>query len=168
MEFPIEIVIGIVWILLALLRKRKRAPARLPEVETHEVGETVTTGDPRQDALDHLLRQFGMAAPSPLAAEPPPAPAPSEGFEHERHGFGSDNPLSEDAFEDRPAFAPRAAPATTRYDPHALRRETPRRPTPTNWASRLASADDVRDAFILGEILEPRGRRPHRRAPGRR
>lgn len=76
----------------------------------------------------------------------------ARGFEHDRHGFGDDNPTSETAFsrardaDRRPARANRMG-----YDPHGLART----PTPAP-ASRFGSPAAIREAFVLATVLARR------------
>lgn len=118
-------------------------------------------------------------APSPLPAPPakpvrpaaPMRPAPefravAGSFDakvptdHVRHGFGSDNPLSEGAFERRPPQAPRPA-SRPPLDPHGLGTADPQpasRRTP-DWRTRLQDPEAAREAFVLQTIFGPRGGR---------
>ncbi len=86
----------------------------------------------------------------------------SGGFDHDRHGFGDDNPLSEVAFsrtsfaDQRPANANRTANRPG-YDPHGLAPA----PTPAP-APRFGSPAAIREAFVLSTILS---RRPPLRRP---
>ena len=102
--------------------------------------------------------------PSPLPAPPPIRFDRPGGFEHERHGFGRENPLSEEAFERRPAFS--TAPRTRKpaFDPHGLRpeptRAAPTRTTPRTLLGKLRRPETARDALVLAEVLgPPKGRR---------
>ena len=78
--------------------------------------------------------------------------------DHEAHGFGAENPLSEEAFERRPASV--LAPRRRReYDPHGLRPPPAATPAPTGWRQRLADPTTARDAFILQTVFGARGGR---------
>ena len=82
----------------------------------------------------------------------------TQGYAHERRGFGPDNPPSEETAEQgagrRPAPAGRPL-----YDPHGPR------PAPASAPPALGSPRALRDAFVLQTIL---GRRPPlRRSPRR-
>ena len=167
MEFPVEIVLAIAWVLLALLRKRARAgraASGAPDVA--EASEPITP----DESLERLLRQFGLEVPAPPEPERTPVEAKEDtplpgGFEHERHGFGAENPFSEQSFENRPAFTPRKpAPPVRSYDPHALRSTPEPTRRPSTWAQRLSTPEAARDALVLTEILERRGgrRQPRR------
>ena len=88
---------------------------------------------------------------------------------HERHGFGRENPLSEESFERRAAFG--AQPAKKKraaYDPHGLRPIAAPAPptvamTPETLLARLRRADSAREAAVLVEILgPPKSRQPRR------
>ena len=88
-----------------------------------------------------------------------------EGFDHDRHGFGQENPLSEEAFERRPRFAPRPTTPPRRYDPHGLAPapKPPPRRRAVSWATRLRDPAAAREALVLKTIFEgpwrPRSRR---------
>ena len=105
--------------------------------------------------------------PSPLPAPPPIRLDRRTGFEHERHGFGRENPLSEEAFERRPAFS--VAPRTRKpdFDPHGLRpepaRSAPTRTTPRTLLDKLRRPQTARDALVLAEVLGPPKGRSRRR-----
>ena len=77
--------------------------------------------------------------------------------DHEAHGFGVENPLSEEVFEQSPVFAQRA-PRSRSHDPHGLR---PRRPATrgTSWRRQLEDPDAAKDAFVLQTIFGKRGGR---------
>ena len=103
--------------------------------------------------------------PAPRAAPRPPRAVPTHfddagigdyhGFDHDRHGFGQDNPLSEEAFERRPRFAPRPKTPPRRYDPHGLA-PTPKPPPrrAVSWATRLRDPAAAREALVLKTIFE--------------
>lgn len=121
--------------------------------------------------------------PSPVVATPLPSlgsgefQAPPGSFDashpvdHEAHGFGLENPLSEEAFEESPVFSPRKARERRAFDPHGLR---PAPPASTagaaaatgveSWHRRLADPRTAREAFVLQTVFGPRGgRRGERR-----
>lgn len=128
---------------------------------------------------DRPLEVEVAPSPAPLPAPPakpvrPPAPtyefrAPAGSFDvarptdHERHGFGAENPLSEESFERRPPGAP--APVTRPdVDPHELRPRPPapparRMPTVADWRRRLTDPAAAREAFVLQTIFGERGGR---------
>lgn len=88
--------------------------------------------------------------------------AEARGFEHERHGFGPQNPLSELAFQAARNADRRVANANSQaYDPHGLR-TAPRSVPGPSIAARLAEPGALRDAFVLQTIL---ARRPAPRRP---
>ena len=111
------------------------------------------------------------APTSPLPAPPlrPAAPTPEfkavrgsfsgpSPVDHERHGFGTGSPFSEERFERR--RAPASDAARRGHDPHGLR-TPPRagragRPT---WRTRLRDPQAARDAFVLQTLFGPRGGR---------
>lgn len=86
-------------------------------------------------------------------------------FQHEQHGYGPDNPLSEESFERRPAFSTRTPlpDLTEAFDPHGLKRPgispPPAAPDAPTWRRRLADPARAREAFVLKTILERRGGR---------
>lgn len=105
--------------------------------------------------------------PAPRAMPKPPRAVPigfdssdtgdTGGFDHDRHGFGRENPLSEEVFESRPRFAPRpATQARPRYDPHDLKRAPapPPRRRAVSWAERLRDPAAAREALVLKTIFE--------------
>jgi hypothetical protein len=84
-------------------------------------------------------------------------------FEHEEHGFGRSNPLSEEVFERQPAFQKRGA--TDRIEQKPLKQvdlTTPIEVKKVASASTSRSPADVlrdparaREAFIMKEVLDP-------------
>lgn len=84
------------------------------------------------------------------------------GYDHNRHGFGPQNPLSEPAFEAGSGADRRPAqPGRQSYDPHGLR-TAPRPAAGQSIVDRLSSPSALRDAFVLQTILS---RRPALRRP---
>lgn len=92
-------------------------------------------------------------------------------FEHERHGFGAENPLSEEVFEKQPAFvttggtdpigthAPKPADITT---PLEVRK--PDISGENTLAGILRNPQRAREAFILHEVFDgPRSQTRNRR-----
>ena len=134
-------------------------PARLEALPS--VGDTDYAGTARPVQRQAEREPAMRAAPKPpravpIAFEPPSAFEAS--FEHEAHGFGDDNPISEEAFESRPAFSARGRSAATDYDPHALKKTprkaaTARRPA-SRWAARLHDPAAAREALVLKTIFE--------------
>lgn len=134
-------------------------------------------------SFEELIRQIQKAAeetrtaqkPTPAAPRPSrPAPPPIGsdfrlvgGFEHEEHGFGPENPFSDENFERLPRGldVTEHAPGHLSYDPHGIPR-TPATPAPKRrhpLAERLRTPGSAREAFALREILDaPRSRRPRR------
>ena len=109
--------------------------------------------------------------PSPLPA-PPPLPAPEfhavdgsfdalNPVDHVRHGFGLDNPLSEERFEQQPPQAERSSHGPL-PDPHGLQRASrsaPPIPGTGHWRQKLRDPKAAREAFVLQTIFGPRGGR---------
>ena len=77
--------------------------------------------------------------------------------DHERHGFGQENPLSEEVFERQPAFSVARRPKDATYDPHRLRPSPQPSSTARNWRRRLQDPKAVQDAFVLQTIFGARG-----------
>ena len=141
------------------------------------VGETPERSAPERET-DKPLEVERAPAPSALPAPPakpvrPAAPAPefrapagsfdaARPVSHERHGFGAQNPLSEESFERRPDGAPAPRPRTD-YDPHRLHDRPRRTPAPpltvAHWRRRLADPEAAREAFVLQTIFGERGGR---------
>lgn len=166
----------LLYAVLQVLRRRKQpeAPPSLPDSDN-------SAGAPqRQPDLDELARHLeALMTGQPLESAPPPRkPEPrydpefqnsevavdeSASFQHQRHGFGPENPFSEETFERQPAFARRRRPtdATPVYDPHGLKRPAPKPSVPAaRWRERLADPKRAREAFVLQTILErPQDRR---------
>ncbi|MDX1532093.1 MAG: hypothetical protein R3362_11255, partial [Rhodothermales bacterium] len=122
------------------------------------------------------------ATPPPSVATPPLARPPRDrefqglgAFEHEEHGFGKSNPLSEEAFERRPALGAARRPATTpiRTGAGLPEKVDLERPLEIEQVGRARSGTDAtdplrllsdprraREAFVLKEVLgPPRSRR---------
>lgn len=157
----------ILYAVLRALRGRNRPQQPAPQPDTE--------GSPqRQTDLDELARHLealmtGVPVDEKLTPPPPPEPRyepefhnaevavdESASFQHQRHGFGPENPLSEETFERQPAFVrvprPRDTPA---FDPHQLKRRAPQPPAPASrWRTRLADPQRAREAFVLKTILE--------------
>ena len=96
--------------------QRKRRPAPRPDTSGHS--QPATLEDPLSEALRQIREALGETEPEPEVStvERPrvqtierPLEPPSEfheigEFEHEEHGFGLSNPISEEVFENRPAY----------------------------------------------------------------
>lgn len=135
-----------------------------------------------QTDLDELARHLEtlLTGAPPPQPKPKPVPAPryepefrnseapvneAASFQHQQHGFGAENPLSEEVFERQPAFVRPARtahsdPTKPVFDPHNLKRssKTPERPV-SPWKKRLADPKRAREAFVLQTILERPGER---------
>ena len=83
----------------------------------------------------------------------------TEPVDHDAHGFGDENPLSEEAFERAPAGAPRRRAPRKAYDPHGLRRTAPSPTGVDDWHHRLNDPTTAREAFVLQTIFGRRGGR---------
>jgi len=167
--FPL--LLFILYALLRGLRGRKKAPQQATPAPGVEPGQTPQSAQPQTD-FDELARHLeSLISGSPVEAKPPPPPPEpryepefhsseveideAASFQHQQHGFGAENPLSEESFERQPAFAPTRRSAKTSFDPHALKRqpEVPKAPA-SNWRTRLADPKRAREAVVLQTILE--------------
>ena len=103
--------------------------------------------------------------PSPPRVTPPREfRAPMGSFDsaaavdHDAHGFGRDNPASEEVFEQLPAFTEVGRRETPVFDPHGL--HTAGRPREKGvWQKRLSSPKAAQDAFVLQTVFGARGGR---------
>lgn len=117
--------------------------------------------------------------PSPLPAPPakPVRPAPEfravggsfdapRPVDHVQHGFGAENPLSEESFERRSPQAPQQRSRGPLPDPHGLRQKSEPASVPgtAHWRAKLRDPKAAREAFVLQTIFGSRG---GRRADGR-
>lgn len=177
----------------------KKKPAQTPKRQPAPTGETGEAGnwpppemdDPLGEALRQIREALGETEPEPEPVAPAPATRPSEfhatpwqtertgefhevgAFEHEEHGFGRSNPLSEELFERQPAFQEQAATDRIKQKPlGSVDLTTPievkkvATSTKTSAAEYLRSRARAREALIMKEVLDPpRSRRPRR--PGR-
>ena len=175
MDFLVEffpLLIFVVYAILRALSARKRPQQTGPESPN---GELATQPGRPETSLEDLTRHLEslMGMEPERTPSPPPEPryepefhsseAPvdeSAGFQHDAHGFGYQNPLSEQSFESLPAFA--GAPRRDRskkHDPHRLKKSAaPPKPT-SKWTKRLASPSRAREAFVLKTIFERPGGR---------
>lgn len=135
-----------------------------------------------EDSLGEALRQIREALgepaqpekPRPLPEAPRPVVARQIGefhslgeFEHEAHGFGRENPLSEEVFEQRPAFQTHGTTERIRRKglgdvdlSTPLEVKTLTTSSRPNFTRLLRTPKRAREAFVLREILDaPRSRR---------
>lgn len=172
--------IGAYYLLAGRRRAQQKRAARAPEPEARRAPAGPT---PFQSFLEQLEEAMAEASgepraePAPVRPAVPPAPtlppardfrAPEGSFDgpeavdHDAHGFGDDNPLSEEAFEQAPAFQAPVRTGTPGYDPHALAPLPDERPA-SPWETRLRDPQAAQDAFVLQTLFGPRGgRRPAR------
>lgn len=158
---------------------RQRAEAPQEALVQSAAGAEVRADTPFESFLEQLEAAMaeagGVEEPRAVESTPvPPAPietvpepefhSPAGSFDapgavdHEAHGFGDENPFSEEAFERAPAFTAPPPAGDPGYDPHALRPAPPRRsPAPPDWRRRLDDPQTARDAFVLQTIFGPRG-----------
>ena len=147
--------------------------------------------DPLADALRQIREALGEDVPS-RGLDPDPEPVvdrratpnqrsafeaadtefrPVGEFEHDAHGFGRQNPLSEEVFEQRPAFVTTGGtdPIGTHTPPPVdlttpIEVEKPTSSAGPSLASILRDPQRAREAFILHEVFDgPRSRRGPRR-----
>lgn len=127
----------------------KPAPIPAPRLETIPVEQIPARATPD-------FRPVAGSFDSPVAVD------------HDQHGFGQENPLSEEVFERQPAFSARRRRANSSYDPHGLR-SAPNAPPPArDWHRRLQHPAAARDAFVLQTIFGARGGVGRGGRPGRR
>lgn len=127
------------------------APRAEPTVETAPAPPIIPTrlppSPPQRNSEFHAVEgSFDSATPS----------------DHIAHGFGAENPLSEERFERESGTAVRSTGSRATYDPHGLKqRPAPRRDDAQLGAlrARLKNAQAARDAFVLQTIFGPRGGR---------
>ena len=170
-----------------LLAGRRRAQRQKAAQQRRPEGQPVVSEERSETPFQSFLAQLeeamaeaanpGSSVPAPSEAEtvelPPAPPAPdleadsaleAATFErggpnpHERHGFGSENPLSEEVFEQQPAFTETARAVTPVYDPHGVRQPGSRAER-TEWQQRLSDPKAAQDAFVLQTVFGPRGGR---------
>lgn len=122
--------------------------------------------------------RIGVPEPPPPAEVVLPAPAvplPASSFgpsefhavegsfggprpvDHQAHGFGPENPFSEETFERSTGSASRDASPKPPYDPHGLHARRPPPPGGPGWRRRLRDPRTAREAFVLQTIFGPRG-----------
>lgn len=119
------------------------AQATPDPIETPRLDPIPSLSAPPFEAREFVTVPGSFDSPSPV--------------DHEAHGFGDMNPLSEEAFERAPAFTTRRRRPAGDYDPHQLRRTT--QTTQDKWRRRLRDPDAALDAFVLQTIFGPRGGR---------
>ncbi len=178
----------------------RKAAAKTPTVETPTSETPGVQASRKLTPFQEIIRQIQEAAEQAQAEQQAPTPATANtvaetpevvlppqpsalslersdfhnlgGFEHDEHGFGQENPFSEENFENQPASPPPPAhaPGHLDYDPHeslwgrSAPSITGRKPNPV--IKRLQSSSGLKEALILKEILDPPVSRRH--APGRR
>lgn len=159
--------------------------AAMAEAAGESIGTKPTEPDEIPEPRPERRRGGTPAIPAPappvLPTRLPPAPPRHEPefqsvlgsfdsarpSDHEAHGFGAVNPLSEQRFEEieSPSIGRRARRET--YDPHGLEQPPPPKPTGARlggFRRRLRDPQAARDAFVLQTIFGPRGgRRSDRR-----
>lgn len=100
---------------------------------------------------------LGPAPPTPEFRAAPGSFSSTSPIDHERHGFGAENPLSEESFERR--RTPPSDAVRRRYDPHNLKKPRPSGRERTSWRARLRDPQAARDAFVLQTLFGARGGR---------
>ncbi len=153
--------------------KSKRTPREVESTPSEQIE------DPLGEALRQIREALGEPTePTPEPTKPVVAKRDDEfreigDFEHEAHGFGRENPISEEVFEQRPAFQTHRS--TKRIPQKTLRQVNLSTPlevkkaddtatsSRTDLTRRLRRASSARNAFVLKEILDaPRSQRPIR------
>lgn len=161
-------------------QKRLQSQASLGEADS---AERVAAPTPFQSFLeqleDSLAEANGIQAKPVPTPDPVPAPepVPSSRLEtpefhslkgsfdsaapvnHERHGFGPENPLSEEIFEQSIPHAERPRGRARNYDPHSLAPPPSKSKRGNSWHARVRDPRAARDAFVLQTIFGKRGGR---------
>lgn len=165
-------------------QKRKRP---VPASERPTRPQPTEMDDPLAEALRQIREALGETEPEPKRPQwqtvERPLEAPSEfhevgEFEHDEHGFGRSNPISEEVFEERPAFREmrdtnRLTQGTDRIKQKPLKSVDLTTPIEVNrslgtestetTANALRDPKRAREAFIMKEVLgPPRSKRPLR------
>ncbi len=185
MEFG-DIIILLI-LLVPVLRRLfgKKQPKRGPAPQGVDLP-SAAGEDPLAEALRQIRKALGEPEPTPvpsvsskpLPAQPRPLfPRPVRepefhslgAFEHDEHGFGKSNPLSEETFE-RGAPSAKTGRAAKRIKPKPLEEidlTAPIKVKEDGESSRshltrmLKDPARARDAFVLQEVFgPPRSRRP--------
>ncbi len=160
-------------------RQPKPTPKRVPPESRPAPSER--PDDPLGEALRQIREALSEPAPPPRPLPKDPEPvvakpvaAKPDGefrslgeFKHEAHGFGPENPLSEEVFEQRPRFAARAATERIKQKPLGdvdlttpLEVATAAGSSSSDLSRLLRDPERAREAFVLKEILDaPRSRR---------
>lgn len=180
-------------VLSRLFGKKKPEPQRkrpLPSPDGADDWQSPTMEDPLGEALRQIREALGETEPEPepLPQSPPPVSPPREFappvrgtkrptefreigvYEHEEHGFGRSNPISEEMFERRPAFKGSGTTDRIKQKPlESVDLSTPIEVKKVAGPGAQKSRADVlrdparaREAFIMKEVLGPprsRGRR---------
>lgn len=156
-------------------QKRKRP---VPVSERPDRPQRTEMEDPLAEALRQIREALGETEPEPepeVSTVERPLEAPPEfrevgEFEHDEHGFGRSNPLSEEVFEDRPAYremqdTSRLRASTDRIKQNALKSVDLTTPIEVNrslgteftesTADALRDPKRAREAFIMKEVLGP-------------
>lgn len=164
--------------------RRKAQPAPTASVERAEAPPP-PRAPPRRTPFELLIEQIQAAAEAEREADAPtfpsprPQPAPTASplpgaasefeltgaFEHDRHGFGPENPFSEEAFERLPLGLDITEHPAGHLDagPHVLRSDQAST-GPHPLVTMLRNPGAARRAVALKEILDgPRSKRPYRR-----
>ncbi|MGB3543146.1 hypothetical protein [Rubrivirga sp.] len=172
--------------LLAGRRKAKQKQQRERAANPTEIGARpeATSPSPFQSFLEQLEQSLAEAnnledekpkpapepepvvtAPSrPIATRPQEFSAHQGSFDalkpvdHESHGFGVQNPLSEEVFEQSAPFSQRPRSRSRSYDPHDLKPTRSSKPV-ESWHSRMRDPMAARDAFVYKTVFGERGGR---------
>ena len=181
------LLVGAYYLLQGRRRAARRRAADAPPAASGEAP-TASAPTPFQQFVAQINEAMAEAAGEPAEAAPPPVtepprrpetvqrpPLPAREFhavpgsfddvapvDHTAHGFGPDNPLSEEQFERAPAFEARPRTRRGGYDPHGLLAAPPPERTASPLAdlrARLRDPAAARESFLLQTIFGPRGGR---------
>ncbi len=177
MDFDL-LVFLLIFLVAPLLRRlfESRKRPQPADMEASPKPSPEAARDPLAEALRQMREALGEP-PAPLPQNPPPVTLPARQaehefhslgrFEHDAHGFGRENPASEEVFEQRPAFTTRGTTERIRRDAlsevdlttplEVVAVDPSARP---DLARQLRDPQRAREAFVLKEILgPPRSRR---------
>ncbi len=140
---------------------RARTPFEEIIRQIQEAAEKAQAG-PQQSLPDVPLAVDAAPVKAPPALDFSPNPAFLEpgAFDHDKHGFGTENPFSEEAFELQPQSPPPPphAPRHLEYNPHKSTRRAGQdnrmRKKPHPIVARLRRPGGLEEALILKEILD--------------
>ena len=144
---------------------------QIEEAMAEAAGEPGPDPHPEPLAVQPVVEPLPEATSAPGLGRAPEFHPVSGSFDslapvdHAAHGFGADNPLSEEAFEAAPAHGAPSPGGDRGYDPHGLRPPPKTGRRRRDWQARLNDPQAAQDAFLLQTVFGPRGgrRAEHRR-----